>query len=149
DGHRADAAGDRGDRLGVLDFVELDVADQLLLAVLAHDAGDAYVDHHGAGLDPVPLDQFGRAGGGDDDVGLAGDLGQVLGVDVRDRHGAFTVEQKHGDGLADDVRLADHHGVFADEVVDHGFEQHHHAERRAGHDAAGAGREPADVDRVK
>src|SRR5690606_22183632 len=107
DGHRADAAGDRGDRLGVLDFVELDVADQLLLAVLAHDAGDAYVDHHGAGLDPVPLDQFGRAGGGDDDVGLAGDLGQVLGVDVRDRHGAFTVEQKHGDGLADDVRLAD------------------------------------------
>src|SRR5690606_17347910 len=149
DSHRPDAARNGGNGLGVLDLVELDVADQLFLAIIAHDAGDADVDHDGAGLYPIALDEFGRAGGGDDDVSLAGNLGQVLGVDVRDGDGALALEQQHGDGLADDVRLADHHRVLADEIVDHRFEQHHHPERGAGHDAARTGRQAADVDRVE
>jgi hypothetical protein len=60
-----------------------------------------------------------------------------------------SLEQQHRYRLADDVRLADHHGVEAAVIVDHAVEQHHDAERGAGHQPAGAGRKAPDVDGVE
>ena len=57
DGHRADASGNRGDpRRALLHRVEVDVADELAVGAPV----DADVDHDGAGLDPVALDELRR-----------------------------------------------------------------------------------------
>ena len=86
DGHRPDAARHRGygGRDCRLRFGEIHVAHKPRLArrrlfrVFRGHAVDADVDHHGAGFDPVRLDHFGAADGGDQDVRLAADGGEVL-----------------------------------------------------------------------
>ena len=133
----------------MLHLVELHVADQLGLAVLGLAAGNAHVDDDRARLDPVAPDELGRAGRGDDDIGLAAQVGEVFRFDVRYGHGRLALEHQHGDRLADDVGLADHHHVETGHVVVHRVEQLGHAERGARNDAARAGRQAADVDRVE
>ena len=82
DGHRPDAARHRGDEAGDrLGLVERHVADQPRLAgaffrCLA--AVDADVDNRRAGLDLVAPDHFWPAHGGEQDIGLAAALSQVL-----------------------------------------------------------------------
>ena len=68
---------------------------------------------------------------------------------MRDRDGAFAFEQQHGHRLSHDVRLADDHGIKPAIIVDDAVQKHHAAERRAGDEAARAGRQSSDIDRVK
>jgi hypothetical protein len=88
DGGWSDAAGHRRDESRLLGrggvFDAADVAGVV-----------AGVDNHGAGLNPVALDEFGAADGGDNDVGLADSLtpfGGHTSIWVpRDQFGALTV----------------------------------------------------------
>ncbi len=118
-------------------------------AVAVDDAVDADIDDHGAGLDPIAAHQAGTAGRDDDDVGGTDDFGQAAREDVRHLDRAFAFEQKQGDRLADDVRLADDHRFQAAKIVDDRLQQAHAAERRARHETARARRQPPDIDRVK
>ena len=60
---------------------------------------------------------------GDEDVGLAGDRGEVAGFRVGDCDGAVFVQEQNRDGFADDVAAADDYGVFAGEVDAGGFDE--------------------------
>ena len=113
------------------------------------EAVDADVDDRRAGLEPVALDHFGAADGGDDDVGAADDVGQVAGAAVGDGDGAAFAEQQQRHRLADDVGAADDDRVHAGKIAQLGLEQHQAAERRAGHEAVEPGRQAAGIDRVE
>ena len=59
---------------------EVDVADDAGLALAlvgGRHAVDADIDDGGAGLDPVALDHLRAADGGDDDIGLPHDAGEI------------------------------------------------------------------------
>ena len=78
DGHRADAAGDRGDCIsGRGGTVKIDVADEPPFrgAVGGRQSVDADIDDNRAGLDPVALDHFGAADRRDDNIGAANEIG--------------------------------------------------------------------------
>ena len=147
DGHGADAAGDGGDGTGDLGgLFEGDVAADVVLAVVAEDAGGADVDDDGAGAYPAAADEAGLADGGDEDVGGLADGFDVAGVDVGLGDGGPVGEEECGHGLADDVGVADDDGVGAGEVGADGVDDHHAAERGAGDEAVRALDEAACVD---
>ncbi len=153
DGHRAGAAGHRGDGAGDgLDGVEIHVADDAGLG-----ARDTDVDHRGAGLDMGSGDHPRLAGAGDDDVGLTADLDHV--VDGRARVGqgdravhALAAEQQHL-GEAGERAAPDDGGPLAAGGHAVAFEQAHHTQwgaadmtGQAAHEAAHrALGEPVDV----
>ena len=58
------------------------------------DAIDADVDEGCAGLDHLRGDEAGAADGGDEDVGLAGDLAEVLRFGVADGDGGILVQEQ-------------------------------------------------------
>ena len=155
-GHRPDAARHRRDGAGPFGGLGIgDIADEarLALALLGRrDAVDADVDDGGAGLDPVALDHFGAADGGDQNVGGAGERRQVLGAAMGDGDGAVGGKQQVGHRLADDVGAADDDGVEAGQILAaHALDQQHRAGRRAGHEGGLelAGAELADIDEMK
>ena len=108
---QADAAGHGRDLAGhFLDGREIHVAHQpLLRAVHAH------VDHHRPGLDHVGRDELRPADGHDENVGRAGDAGQIAGAAVADGHRGVAaraaLHEHDGHRLADDVAAAHHHDV--------------------------------------
>ena len=99
-------------------------------------AVDAHIDDDGAGLDHVGRDEFGAADGGDEDVGLAGDRGQVGGLRVADGDGGvgprLLLEGEQGDGFADDEAAAEDDNVLAVQFHAGAHEQFHDAGGRAG-----------------
>ncbi len=114
------------------------------------DAVDADVDHGGAGLDPVALDEARPADRGDQDIGLPALARQILGcANGRHTDRAVFAQQQLRHRLADDVRAADHDGAQARKVAQPVPQQHQAAERGAGHDALAAGRQQADIGQVK
>ena len=106
---------------------EIDVATKLAV----RKPIDADVDDDRAGFDPVALDEPRLADGGDEDVRLTCDAGKIArrGVTDRDRTARHQELERHRP--ADDVRLADDDGVFADEVLADVAEQGHAAVGRA------------------
>ena len=52
-----------------------------------------------------------KADGGDDDIGLTDDRGDILGFGMGDGDGAAFGQQQGGHGFADDVGPSDDHGV--------------------------------------
>ena len=128
----------RGDQAGLLlDRVEIDVADESVLG-----PGDADVDHHRPGLDPIGGDQVRNAGGDDEDVGPPGDLGQVMAEVMGGGDRRVGVEQHHRGRLAEQIRAADHHGLLALELHVVARQQFHHTPRGAGAESGIAPREP-------
>jgi hypothetical protein len=108
-----DVADDDGAALGEGGFA-LGVAEEEAVELFAGvEAVDADVDEGCAGLDHFRGDEAGAADGGDEDVGLAGDLGEVSSFGVANGDRGVVVEQEHGGGLADDVAAADDDGVLA------------------------------------
>src|SRR5580693_10396631 len=107
-GAGADPAGDGGERDSLdVGGGRVDVADE---AAVRRGVGPD-VDHGGAGGDVTGADQPGAADGRDQDVGLAGDGGQVDRPRVADGDGGVPVEQQVGGGLADHYRAAHHDRV--------------------------------------
>ena len=113
------------------------------------NAVDADVDHGRARLDPVLADHLRPADRRDQNVGAAADIGEILGLGMRDGHGGVLRQQQLRDRLADDVGAADHHGVHAGERGVHRLRQHDAAERRARHQRRQAAGKPPGIDRVK
>ena len=105
----------------------LDVANDAVATLLAlvGDAVDSDVHNHGAFFDHVGGDEFGFADGYNQDVGLTGQLGDVLGFAVADGHGAVEpfARKEVGDGGADDVAAAEHYAVLARGFDTVAFEQ--------------------------
>jgi len=108
----------------------------------------------GAGFDHVGGDELGAADGGDEHVGLTGDLGEVAGAGVADGDGAvgagFFLEGEQRDGFTDDEGAAEDDHVFALQVGAGAGEEFHDAGGGAG-DKAGVVflGDLADVDRVE
>ena len=71
------------------------------------------VDNRCAGLDPVAPDHFRPVHGGDQDIGLAAALSQVLRTRMGDSDGAVLGQQQRRHRLADDVGTAEHQGTLA------------------------------------
>src|SRR5690606_16837335 len=126
--------------------VGVDVAGQALVG-----AGDADVEDGRAGPQHVLGDQSGRAGGGDDDVGLADMPGEALGAGVAQGDGgvlgAAGEEQSdrasHRDAAVDHAHACsgDRHPVPAEQLDD--------SARGAGQRRLDAQRQPAEVDGVQ
>ena len=110
----------------------IDIADELVFSVARIDAIDADVDHHSAGLDPVGLDEFRLADGGDQDVGAPRDPRQIAGARMRHGHGGIGSQQQLRRRLAKQKRAADHQHILAGYVAHIFLQQQHHARRRAG-----------------
>ena len=126
------------------------VAREVAVELLARgDAVDADVDEGGAGLDHVRSDEAGAADGGDEDVGLASDCGEVARLRVADGDGRVLVQQQHGDGLADDVAAADDDGVLAGDGNVAALENLDDSGGRAGRERGTAGLQAAGVDGMK
>ena len=127
-----------------------DVADDAVAALtaLVGDAVDADVDDHGTGFDHVGGDKFGFADGDDEDVGGAGEFGEVLCAAVAEGYGA--VEPFAGeevcDGCADDVAAADDHAVFTGGFNSVAFEEGADAHGGGGDEGVFAKNHAADVD---
>ena len=102
-----------------------------------------------AGLDPVAADHLGPADGGDDDVRAARDRRQVVRARMRDGHGAVRLQQQLRHRLADDVGAPDHDRLAAGKAAERRAQQQQAAQRRAGHEAVRADREPAHVGHVE
>ncbi len=114
DGHGADAAGDWGDGGAARgDVGEVDIADDAVAVFggWVGDAVDADVDDDGTVFDEVSGDEFRAADGGDEDIGVAADGGEVAGAGVGDGDGgvaAFAAgHEEEGEGFADDHGAAD------------------------------------------
>ena len=120
DGHGADAAGDGGEvaRLGG-DGVVIGITDEAVAALCfgIFDAVDADVDDGGAVLDHLGGEEMGAPDRGDDEVGLAGNGGEVGGAGMADRDGGVAGEgfahHEEGGGFADDLAAPEDHNVFA------------------------------------
>ena len=120
--HRPHTARDRGQEAGDLGHGRIHVAGQPGRAGdRVADPADADIDHRGAGLDPVGLDEVRHADGGDHDVRPAHFRGEVERCASGSAHGrihALAGEQKpertaDGDTPADDddVLAGDRHVV--------------------------------------
>jgi len=141
-----DVADEDGAAFGEGGFA-LGVAFEEAVEVLAVvDAVDANVDQGGAGLDHIGRYEAGAADGGDQDVGLAGDLAEVAGLGVADGDGGVVVQQKHGGGLAYDVAAADYHSVLAGDGDVAALEDLDDTRRRARREGGATGLEAAGVD---
>ena len=150
DGHGADAAGDGGDPTGDFgDFIEVDVADgffgDFAEGVGDFDAVDADVDDHRARFDVVGAKEVGLADGDDDDVGVAGVGGGVLGVNVAEGDRGVAFGEEEGEGAADDAGGADDGDFFAGEVEAGGVDEFDDGECGAGGDDGVAIDDVADV----
>ncbi len=145
-GHRADAAGDRGDPAGTLaGLLELHIAHQLAVVQAIH----ADVDDHRSGLDPLAGNQVGLARRDDEDV-RAGDVGaQIAGEPVADRRGGPHQQQLEGHRAADDVGGADDHRMLALERGADRLEEPDDPIGRAGPDEGDALDQAPDVVRVE
>jgi hypothetical protein len=154
DGHGADAARDGGDGAG--DFGGGGVID--VAAEARVGAVDADVDHDGARLDHLAGDEFGFADGGDEDVRLAANAGQVFRAAMAEGNrcvagvGAevtFFGGEERRDGFADDFAAADDDGVFAADADAAAVQNLEAAVGRAGEIARAALDQEADVFGVK
>ena len=117
---------------------EGDVADQAGVGAV-----DADVDHRGALLDPVALDELGPPDRGDEHVGAAADRREVARARVAGGDGGVGGQQQRRDRLADEVRAADDDGLGALERDVVAAQQLHHAGRRARAQAGAAlGQQP-------
>eukprot|EP00053_Salpingoeca_punica_P017007 m.162601 g.162601 ORF g.162601 m.162601 type:complete len:543 (-) comp17091_c0_seq1:3-1631(-) len=137
-----------------LSALKVDVAHQALAGLLAGivDGVHAAVDDHCARLEPLALDKAGLADGGDEDVGLLDNAGQVGRLGVADGHRGVGPEQQLGHGAADDVAAAEHNGVLAGQLHARLLQQVHASVRRAADDRRlvfGLLREQADVGGVE
>ena len=101
------------------------------------------------GLDHLRGDEAGAADGGDEDVSLARDGGEIDGLAVADGDGGGGVEKQHRHGLANDVRATEDDGVFAGDGEVAAMHHFHHARGGAGLKAGLARDEAADVDGVE
>src|SRR6202012_4877554 len=108
-----------------------------------------YVDEHGAGFDHVGRDEACATDGGDPDVGVAGEAGEVAGLAVADGDGGGVVEEHGGGGFADDVGAADDDGVLAGDGEVAALEDLDDAGGGAGREAGLAGEQAAGVDGVE
>src|SRR5580692_11938564 len=120
DGHRADAAGYRGDiAASGGDFCKVDVAFEGEAAFFGSvgDAGDADVDHDSAGFDHGAMNEFRFPEGGYDDIPLQADLPEVAGLGVAGGDGTVAGlgvgAQQNAHGPADNIAAADHYRVHS------------------------------------
>ena len=141
--------GDRTRRF--FDGLEVHVADQLALAARRFrlKAIDSHVDYRGARFDPIGGDHARATDGGDQDVGLAADRGQITGARMRDGHRAVRAQEQLRHRLADDVGAAEYDSAQAGEIAQAILQQHQAAQRRAGHQRVLARRQPTRVDDMK
>mmetsp|Transcript_9747 Transcript_9747/g.16961 ORF Transcript_9747/g.16961 Transcript_9747/m.16961 type:complete len:318 (+) Transcript_9747:473-1426(+) len=115
DGHWAYATGHRRDLARHLgNFRVVNVADETVAlgarrVVLGVDAD---VNHHRAGLHPALLHQLRLADGGDDDVRLRDDVGQIRRLRMADRDGGVALHEQHRGREAHDVAPPQHHGFL-------------------------------------
>ena len=111
------------------------------------------VHYNCALLDHVPGYALGVASSDHEDVGHAGDAGDVRGAEMADGNGSvgpgLFLEKKGGEGSADDEAATDHHYVLAVRVVAYGDQHSMDACGGAGHESGLAGQEPAYVQGVK
>ena len=106
------AAGDGGNRAREgRDSVEVDIADEATV-----DFAGTEVDDDGAGLDHCGVDQAGAAGGGEEDVSLAGDAWEVAGAGVAGDDRAVGLDEQAGEGAADDGAATEDDGQAAGEL---------------------------------
>jgi iron complex transport system substrate-binding protein len=110
DGHRTDTTRDRRDPARhVFHLLRVDVAHDHFLAVGRRDLIDADVDHRGAGLDHVGLQELRLAYGHEHGIGTAR-VGRDRSREVMaDGHRRALRHQHEGRGLADDLGVAHHH----------------------------------------
>ena len=104
------------------------------------DAVDAHIDHGGARLDPVGLDEYRLADGRDQNIGAARERRQIARTRMRHRDRGVRRQQQLRRRLAEQQRAADHQRFLARDVADIFLEQQHHPRRRAG-DQMGAARQ--------
>ena len=156
DRHRSHAAGHRGDgRRLLLHGVEVHVAHQseAPLGGGIVDAVHADVDHGHSVFHHVGRYGVGTSGRGDDDVGLAGVGGDVIGPRVADRDrgvGAILLlEQDVGHGLAHDVAAAHDDDVLARDLHAAALQELLNAMRGAGQEAGLSDHHLADVHRME
>lgn len=109
------------------------------------------VDDDRARLEPRGLDKARDANRGDDNVGLADNLLEVLGARVALGDGRVLAAEEGAHGRADNVAAAEDDGVLAADVDPGRLEEEHDARRgaRCEQGLARAGREEADVVRVE
>lgn len=119
DGHGADAAGDGGHVAGFGgNGVVVGIADEAVApgSLGGFDAVDADVDNGGAVFDHVGGDEVGAPDGGDEEVGLSGDGGEVGGAGMTDGDGGVAGEgfahHEEGGGFADDLAAPEDDDVF-------------------------------------
>ena len=145
DGHRPDSARYRRDGArhrfcgGVIH-----IADQTRRAAFFHPV-DADINHAGPRFHPVSLHQMRDADGGDQDIRLPTQTGQVLAARMGDGHRAVTLQQQQRHRLADDVGAADHHRCQPGDITPPLIQQQHAAGRGARHQRIAAAQQPAAV----
>ena len=107
---------------------------------------DADVDHGRARLDVLGGDHPRLTRRGDDDVGLTAEGGEVGGAAVGDRHRGVNplAGEQQGDRQADECGAADDDGALAGDRHVVAFQQPHHAERCARHEAWLTADQPAE-----
>src|SRR5438876_551119 len=77
----------------------------------------------------IPRDQPAFAGGGDQDIGGTGQLRQVDGVRMRNRHGGVVLQQQQRQWTTDQPRAADDGGALAGGIDPLSAQQLENAER--------------------
>src|SRR5699024_7073160 len=146
DGHGANTTGHGGDPAGALGCAgKVDIAHQSAVAQTVH----ADIDHDGARLDPVSLDQLRLADTSDDNVRGCDLARQVLGARVADGDGAACIQKFQRHGAANDVGLADDSRIESGKIDVRLVQQRHHSVRCAGAQPGQAQGQRADVGRVK
>lgn len=90
------------------DGFEIDIADGFSFAGGGiGDSVDADVDYDGAGSDVFGGDKSGLAGGGDEDVCVLGEIGEILRKFIATEDGGFALHEEHGKWFSDDIAGAD------------------------------------------
>ena len=96
DGHRADAAGNgRDESRHFLGFIEIDIADQTITALLGRIRFGihAHVNYCRTGLDPIAAHHLGLADGRNENIGLPHHIREVLGAGMANGHGCIAAHQ--------------------------------------------------------
>ena len=104
---------------------------------------DAHVHYCSPFSDVLGAYHLPLARGDDEDVGPAGDLGQILCPGVADGHGGVLAQEELRQGLADEVRATDDYSLGARKLYAVSLEEPDHPVRGAGQEARETDGEPA------
>ena len=88
-----DVAHDDGAAFGEEGGAGFVVGKEVLYVGQVGDAVDADVDQDGSGLDHIRRDEAGPADGGDQDIGFAGEPGEILRTAVADRDRCRSIDE--------------------------------------------------------